>query len=81
MREVLDRVEKRMQSQFRPADYQPLPSGANILRWRNTAQWVRNKLKTNGYVKSNSPRFVWEITEAGRRFCQAARRSEEEPLV
>jgi len=81
MRDVLDRVEKRMRPQLGPADYQPLPSGANILRWRNTAQWARNKLKTNGYVKSNSPRFVWEITEAGRRFYQSARGSQVEPLA
>jgi len=47
-------------------DYEPLASDPEMLRWRNTAQWARNSMVKEGLLKSNSPRGIWEISEAGR---------------
>jgi len=64
---VLDLVEEIMGDQLNKYDYQSLPSNPKILRWRNNAQWARLKLVQDGYLASDSPRGVWEITEAGRQ--------------
>jgi restriction system protein len=63
---VLERVEQSMKKVLREVDYEPLASGAEMLRWRNTAQWARDTMVKEGLLKSNSPRGIWEITEAGR---------------
>ena len=64
--DVLERVEQLMKGVLREVDYEPLPSNTEMLRWRNTAQWARDAMVREGLLKSNSPRGVWEITEAGR---------------
>ncbi len=69
---VLDLVEPKLKSQLKDVDYQPLPSDPNALRWRNTAQWARHDLVTQGLLKSDSPRGIWEISEKGRRWLNRA---------
>ncbi len=64
--EVLGRVETLMKDQLNNYDYQPMPSDLRIIRWRNNAAWARFDLVHEGYLASDSPRGVWEITEAGR---------------
>lgn len=64
--DVLERVEQLMKGVLREIDYEPLPSNTEMLRWRNTAQWARDAMVKEGLLKSNSPRGIWEITEAGR---------------
>jgi hypothetical protein len=67
MTTVLDKVHSKVRHLLKPVDHQPLPSGPKSnLRWRNTAQWARNTLKEEGYLKKDSPHGVWEITDAGR---------------
>jgi len=66
--DVLALVEKEMQGILNEHDYQPLPSDAGSLRWRNTAQWCRNTLVQEGLMKSDSQRGIWEISDAGRRW-------------
>ncbi len=34
--------------------------------WRNSAQWARNSMVQEGLLKADSPRGVWNISEAGR---------------
>ena len=70
VKEVLDRVEELMSDQLNKYDYETLPSNPNELRWRNNAQWARWRLVQNGYLASDSPRGVWEITDAGRQFLE-----------
>lgn len=64
--EVLDRVERMMKEQLNKYDYESLPSNPKELRWRNNAQWARLNLVQAGYLASDSPRGIWEISEAGR---------------
>jgi restriction system protein len=67
MNDVVERVEQSMRGVLRQVDYEPLASGTEMLRWRNTAQWARNTMVEEGLLKLDSPRGMWEITEAGRR--------------
>ena len=63
---VLDRLGEKMKSVLMPKDYEPHESNAKQIRWRNTAQWARNKMvNEDGRMKKDSPRGVWEISPAG----------------
>jgi len=66
MRDVLDRVHDKMKNKLTPKDLGKVPSGTAI-KWKNTAQWDRQRLKTEGYLKKDSPFGIWEITEEGRK--------------
>jgi restriction system protein len=72
MTEVLDRVERTMKDRLNAYDRLPLPSDPTQVRWRNTAQWSRNAMVKEGLLASASPRGMWEITSAGRRWLAAA---------
>ena len=60
-RDVLSKVYEKMKDRLTPADLERLPSG-NAIRWRNYAMWTRQKLKEDGYLKSDSPKGIWEIS-------------------
>ncbi|MEM4204451.1 MAG: winged helix-turn-helix domain-containing protein [Candidatus Methanomethylicaceae archaeon] len=74
MHEVLDRVEKMMKDRLTAHDLLPLPSDPTAVRWRNTAQWARKDMVTEGLLASDSPRGIWEITSKGRQWLVAAAR-------
>jgi restriction system protein len=61
--DVLDRVGKAMARELNAVDRGQL--GRGELRWRNTAQWARNELVKQGYLKRNSPHGTWELTAKG----------------
>ena len=65
---VLDGVGRLMKSRVNSYDLSPLPSDPQELRWRNTAKWARNTLVKEGLLSADSPRGVWTITDAGRRW-------------
>lgn len=65
---VLERVGQLMRSTLRDVDFAPLASNPDMPRWRNTAQWARNSMVREGLLKNDSPRGVWEISEAGKRY-------------
>ena len=65
--DVLDRLGRAMKPILKKVDYQPLASDPNNLRWRNTAQWARNTMVKEGLLKADSPRGVWEVTDAGKQ--------------
>jgi restriction system protein len=67
MSDVLDRVGELMKPDLKEVDYKPLPSSPESPRWRNSAQWARNSMKHSGLLKKDSPRGVWELTNAGRK--------------
>jgi len=67
VQEVLDIVEDMLGDRYTKYDYQAIPSNPKSIRWRNNAQWARLKLVQDGYLANDSPRGVWEITEAGRK--------------
>jgi len=72
VQEVLDRVETMVKDRLRDVDWQVLSDGRTI-RWRNTAQWARHDMVQQGLLAPNSPRGVWEITEAGRAYLREHR--------
>jgi restriction system protein len=63
--DILEKVEQSMKGVLKQVDYQPLVSDLETLRWRNTAQWARNAMVKKGLLRSDSPRGIWEITDAG----------------
>jgi hypothetical protein len=67
MGQILDRVGQVMRSVLRDVDYQPLASDPELPRWRNSAQWARNSMVQEGLLKNDSPRGIWEISDAGQR--------------
>lgn len=66
--DVLRRVGEAMRDVLRDVDYQSLPSDPDTARWRNAAQWARRELVERGLMSGDSPRGIWEITDAGRRW-------------
>lgn len=68
--EVLERIGTRMKSLLTPYDHESLRSDPDIVRWRNTAQWCRLALVQEGLMRRDSPRGIWEISEAGRKWLE-----------
>ena len=66
-------VEERLSGQLNKYDYQALPSDPNSIRWKNTASWARHNMVQEGLLAGDSPRGVWEITDAGREALAQAR--------
>jgi hypothetical protein len=77
MSEVLDRVLQSMKGMLRDVDYEPLASDPDMPRWKNTAQWARNSMVREGLLRSNSPRGVWEISDAGVKFLRGEGKGEQ----
>jgi len=67
MNDVIDRVGKLMNGILKDVDRDPLASDPDMPRWRNAAQWARWAMVKDGLLKPDSPRGVWEVSEAGRR--------------
>lgn len=62
-RDITQEVGKRLADRLTEVDHQPLKAGD--IRWENRVAFVRLKLKDRGLLKSDSPRGVWELTDAG----------------
>jgi len=68
---VTARVGEKLADRLTSVDRESVSSGG--VRWQSRAQAVRMKLIKDGELKSDSPRGVWEISDAGRaRLSQAA---------
>jgi hypothetical protein len=65
--QVLEKVRQLMVGVLREVDFEPLASDPESPRWRNAAQWARNSMAREGLLKNDSPRGIWELSEAGRR--------------
>lgn len=65
---VLNIVGELMIAELNETDMESLKSDPKTKRWRNTAMWARNSMREEGLLKSNSPRGVWELDEAGWNF-------------
>ena len=70
VREVLNIIHRKMKDRFSPLDLEPVPSGKDI-RWESTVKWARNWLREQGYISSDSPWGVWEITDKGREYLRS----------
>lgn len=67
---VLERVQALMGDQLNAHDLDTFADGKTI-RWRNTAQWARNTLREEGLIRDDTPRGVWAISDAGRKWLKA----------
>ena len=56
---VLKRVEQRMKRRLNEADYERLNNGQEV--WSNKAQWMRQQLKNEGVIRSDSQHGWWEL--------------------
>ena len=56
-------MEKRMTPRLRPGDFAPVSTGQP--RWWSATCWERNRLKEDGYLRDDSKRGVWELSEKG----------------
>jgi hypothetical protein len=63
MNEVVDDVGEMLAERLTELDKQPVRSGE--IRWRNRAMWRRLRLVKSGLLKEDSPRGIWELSEAG----------------
>lgn len=66
--EVLERVQQQMAGVLQDVDYEPLASDPDMPRWKNAARWARNSMVKKGLLRDDSPRGVWQISEAGKVF-------------
>lgn len=64
--DVLNRVYEQMKEQLNEHDLSLLNRGG--VRWRNVAMFARNDLKDEGYLRKDSPKGIWEITDQGREY-------------
>lgn len=62
--ELIEQVGVALAGQLTDADRETLDSG--LTRWKNRVQFVRLKLVQAGQMEKDSPRGVWEVTQAGR---------------
>jgi len=68
--EITDAVGERLADRLTQLDHQKLDSGE--IRWRNRTQFTRLTLKEHGLIASDTPRGIWQITDAGREFLATA---------
>lgn len=70
-RDVLKRVREMMKDSLTKVDYESVPSKPGYPRWQKAAQWARIALVNEGLMKNDSPRGIWEISEAGQKYVKA----------
>ena len=68
--EVIERVGQLIDDQLKPADREMLETGT--VRWKARTQFARMHMKEQNLVKPDSPRGIWEISDAGRQHLRAA---------
>ncbi|MBI2302433.1 MAG: winged helix-turn-helix domain-containing protein [Armatimonadetes bacterium] len=68
---VLEEVHRRMAAHLTPADLQATASNPRLPRWRIAAQRMRLEMIREGLLRADSPRGVWELTDAGRAWLAA----------
>lgn len=70
VRDVRPALRERLASRLGGGDFDRLESGEE--RWWNAVRWERYKLKDEGYLRADSRRGVWELSEKGNAFVAAA---------
>ena len=64
--EVLRMIRHLMENELKPIDLSSRPAGH--LYWKNRIHDMRRELINRGLMKNNSPRGIWEISDAGREY-------------
>ena len=65
MRDVLPVLKERLDSRLLPGDFERVSTGDE--RWWNAACWERSELVKEGYLRDDSPRGIWALSEKGTR--------------
>lgn len=63
VRDVRPVLRERMKPRLRAGDYEQVSSGDE--RWWNATCWERNDLVKEGYLRKDSPRGVWALSDVG----------------
>lgn len=69
--EVLNEIEQIMGPYLQDADYEPMDTDENTLRWQNSALWAKAAMAQEGLVSAESIMGIWQITETGREWLSA----------
>jgi hypothetical protein len=56
-------MRKKMMSSFLPGDLERISTGEE--RWWNATGWERSNLVKEGYLRADSPRGTWTLSEKG----------------
>jgi hypothetical protein len=75
-KEVLDLLGEKMKPILKPKDYEPHESNAKQIRWRNSAQWARDKMSNRDGRMTKRNDGIWEISDKGRKWLADARRKD-----
>jgi len=64
---AIKKVGKRLEKQFKKADYEPLEKTSQI-RWMTNVRYARLTLKHLGVILADQQTGVWTLTDAGKRW-------------
>ncbi len=68
-RKVIEVVGQKMKDTLTQADHARLPSFG--VRWEHVVAWQASHMRrVAGFLRNDSPRGLWEITDAGRQWLQ-----------
>ncbi|MBC7327596.1 winged helix-turn-helix domain-containing protein [bacterium] len=73
---VLDRVYEKIKDRVTDDDRKILQSGQYF--WENRAHWVRLQLKEQGYLRADTPKGIWELTDEGWKYLKELKRLAQE---
>ncbi len=59
--DVLDLIHGKLKDRFQPDDLEPNAQG--LPQWRVRTSHIRGRLVAQGLLKSDSPKFVWELAD------------------
>ena len=62
-REVYPALRERVKRYMTPGEFDRISAGDD--RWRSTVKSAREDLVQQGYLRDDSPRGVWALSEAG----------------
>jgi hypothetical protein len=65
-REAIAAVENLLEKKIKPVDRELVLAGH--VRWIVRVRFARERLKVHGLILRASPRGLWELTEAGKRW-------------
>ena len=72
-------MKEKMASALLPGDLQPVSTGDE--RWWNATCWERSNLVKEGYLRDDSPRGTWELSEQGTELVSGSRSRTPNPFV
>ncbi|MCY3793435.1 MAG: hypothetical protein OXG51_03545 [Gammaproteobacteria bacterium] len=72
-------MKERMASNLLPGDRQPVSTGDE--RWWNATCWERSNLVKEGYLRDDSPRGTWELSERGTESVAGSSSKSPNPFV